>query len=266
MLSMRPAADLAFPDLLGLWNAAYAGYFVPLLLDEAMLTRHIRRSGLDLERGVVGMIDGEVFGLSLAAFRNDRAWIGGFGVAEPLRRRGLATRLMAAHLTRLDSEGVAETWLEVIDENPAREVYRRCGFTETRVLRMFEGGPRPGDDAGEVLSPQAVAARHAVLNRVRPAWRRDLATLTDALTFEGAEAIGVEGAYAVAGLQGERLFVFDAAAGDPDAGARLLGALARRWPGRPLRLVDEPDGSALAKACEAFGLANPLNQIEMVRR
>jgi len=265
MISLRPAADLPFDELLQLWNAAYAGYFVPLKFDEAMLQRHIRRSGIDLQRSVVGLVDGEPFGPSLAAFRDDRAWIGGFGVTEPFRRRGLATRLMEAHLAQLAGEGVAETWLEVIDVNPAREVYRRCGFAGTRRLMMFEGEPAPGPSA-EDLDDGELARRHAALNPVRPAWRRDLPTLRDAIAIENAAAIGVDAAYAVAGLQGERLFVYDAAAADESAGRALLGALATRWPGLELRLVDQPDGSPLARACAAAGLANPLNQVEMVRR
>jgi len=265
MLTLRPLAELDSDALLALWNAAYAGYLVPLQFDRAMLERHIRRSGIDLQRSVVGAIDGQDFGLSLAAFRDRRAWIGGFGVAEAFRRRGLATRLMEAYLERLDSEGVGEVWLEVIDANPAREVYRRCGFAETRELRMFEGAPVAGD-AGDELSTEALARRHAALNPVRPVWRRDLPALMDSVAVEGASVLGVEGAYAVALDQGERVFLCDAAAVDREAATRLLGALAHRWPGKPLRLVDEPLDSPLARACAAAGLANPLNQFEMLRR
>lgn len=270
MLTLRPAADLTFADLLTLWNGAYAGYFMPLVFDEAMLARHIRRSGLDLKRSVVGEVDGQPFGLSLAAFRKQgsisSAWIGGFGIIEASRRKGLATRLMGAHLKRLEAERVSETWLEVIDSNPAREVYRRCGFCETRALRMFEGMFAPGSGAGEVLSAQIMAERHAALHPEPPTWRRQLPTLMDGLTVEGATPVGVEGGYALALDQGgERLFVFDAAAVDEAAATRLLGALAARWPDLPLRLIDEPDGSPLARACEAAGLANPLNQVAMMR-
>lgn len=265
MLTLRPAADLSFPDLLAQWNAAYGGYLVPLTFDEAMLRRHIRRSGLDPRRSVVGLIDGQPCGLSLAAFRDDRAWIGGFGIGEPFRRRGLATRLMEAHLKQLAAEGVAEVWLEVIDVNPAREVYRRCGFTETRDLKMFEGAVPPGADAGEALSFDALAERHAALNPERPSWRRELPTLADSLEHDGAQVIGLEGAYAVAAVQGERLAVFDAAAADEAAARALLGALAARWPGMPMRLVDEPADTPLAAVCEAAGFANPLNQAAMVR-
>lgn len=268
MLTLRPAADLSPPDLLALWNAAYGGYLVPLTFDQAMLDRHIRRGGLDLRKAVVGAIDGEAFGLSLAAYRDRRAWIGGFGIAEAFRRRGLATRLMQAHLERLDDEGVAEVWLEVIDVNPAREVYRRCGFNEVRELLVLDGVPLPGAggvDHGETLSTLALAERHAALNPVRPSWRRDMPTLIDGLTVEGATALGVDGGYAVALVQGERLAVLDAAAADPSSAARLLGALVARWPGRALRLIDEAPDSPLARVWLEAGLTVPLRQVEMTR-
>jgi ribosomal protein S18 acetylase RimI-like enzyme len=265
MLTLRPASDLAFDDLLSLWNGAYAGYFVPLVFERAMLERHVRRSGLDLSRSVVGAIDGEDFGLSLVGFRGERAWIGGFGVCEPFRRRGLATRLMAAHLQRLDAQGVVETWLEVIAANPAREVYHRSGFEEVRELKLYEGEPVPGAP-GRSISVAELAEAHASFNAVRPAWRRDMPTLDDAIRVEGASVLAVERGYAVAAMQGERLFVFDAAAEDVEAGERLLGALAAAWPGVSVRLVDQPAGSPLALACKAAGFSNPFDQWEMVRR
>jgi ribosomal protein S18 acetylase RimI-like enzyme len=265
VLTLRSAEDPPFADLLALWNGAYADYIVPLLLDEAMLRRHLRRSGIDLRRSVIGESDGEPFGLSLAAFREDRAWIGGFGVLAAFRRRGLASALMQAHLARLDVAGVSQTGLEVIDINPAREVYRRSGFAETRTLLMYEGTVEASGDPGEVLTAGELAARHARLNPTRATWRREMPTLLDSLSREDAVAIGIEGAYAVGLDQGERIHLLDAAAIDAGAAARLLRAAAARWPARPLRLVDEPEGSPLAAACVAAGMANPLRQVEMAR-
>lgn len=265
MLTLRPASELSPAALLGLWNAAYGGYLVPLTFDQTMLDRHIRRGGLDLRQSVVGVIGAEDVGLSLTGRRDGRAWIGGFGIAEPFRRRGLATRLMHAHLDRLALDGVEEVWLEVIDANPAREVYRRCGFAEVRDLLVLEGAPAAGSDPGETLSVEALTDRHAALNPVRPTWRRDLPTVLDGLRVEGATALGVEGAYAVALEQGERLAVLDAAAADDAAAGRLLGALGARWPGRPLRLIDEDTGTPLARACLDTGLTVLLRQVEMTR-
>jgi ribosomal protein S18 acetylase RimI-like enzyme len=263
MVTLRPASSLAIDALVALWNGAYGGYSIPLTFDRALLERHVRRSGIDLARSVVGAADGEDFGVSLAAFRDSCAWIGGFGVRERFRRRGLATRLMRAHLERNEAaDGVTEVRLEVIDSNPAREVYRRCGFNETRRLKMFEGAPEAGA-AAEVLMVDAFLARHAALNPGQPAWRRAAPTQLDAILIEQATPLGVDGGYAVAGMQGEHLFVFDAAAETIEAGARLLAALGAHAPGVPIRLVDQPEGSPLARACEAAGLANPLNQFEM---
>jgi ribosomal protein S18 acetylase RimI-like enzyme len=265
MLTLRPASDLLPRDLLALWNAAYSGYIVPVTFDQAMLDRHIRRGGLDLDRSVAGAIDGEDIGLSLTARRDGRAWIGGFGIAERFRRRGLATCLMQAHLDQLTASGVGEVWLEVIDANPAREVYRRCGFAEVRELLVLEGLASAAGEQGEDLTVAALAGRHAALNSLRPTWRRDLPTVLDGLAVEGATALGVDGGYAVALEQGERLAVLDAAAADRDAADRLLGALAERWPGRPLRLVDEDPRTPLAEACLAAGMTAPLQQVEMMR-
>ena len=265
MLTLRPASDLSPPDLLTLWNAAYSGYLAPLTFDQAMLDRHVRRGGLDLQQSVVGVVDGEGVGLSLTGRRHGRAWIGGFGIAEPFRRRGLATRLMQAHLDRLAADGAKEAWLEVIDANPAREVYRRCGFAEVRELLVLEGAPPAGSDPGEALSIEALRDRHAALNPVRPTWRRDLPTVLDGLLVEGATALGVDGGYAVALEQGERLALLDAATADEAAAARLLGTLSARWPGKPLRLIDEDPRSPLGRACLAVGMTVPLRQVEMAR-
>ncbi|MBX7249261.1 MAG: GNAT family N-acetyltransferase [Caulobacteraceae bacterium] len=265
MLTLRPLSASSPSERVGAWNAAYAGYAVPLAFDQAMLERHVRRSGIDLDLSVTGLLDRVEIGVSFAATRGSRAWIGGFGVFEPHRRRGLATRLMQAHLERLAEAGFAETWLEVIDSNPAREVYRRCGFVEVRRLRLFEGRPASGKGSRLLTIPQ-LRARHAVLNETAPTWRRDLPTLVDSIELEGARALGVDGGYAVTADQGERLAVLDAAVRDLPAGERLLAALAAVAGDRSMRLVDEPDGTPLALACEAAGLSNPLNQWEMARR
>lgn len=269
MIELFPASDFDGQTLSLIWNTAYAGYFVPMNFTQEVLHRHVRRSGIDLRRSLVGGVAGEPFGLSLAAVRGDRAWIGGFGIAPQFRRKGLAGQLMAAHLARLDAGGVEETRLEVIDVNPAREVYRRCGFRETRELLMLEGAPRADGAVAMALDRERLAAAHDGLNRDRPSWRREWPTVLDGLQ-EGAVALGVEragavAAYAVAAEHLGRLVVHDAAAVDREAAGVLFGALGRRWPGLSIRLVDEPAGTPLAQAAAAAGLTVGLKQVEMRR-
>lgn len=266
------AADrLGAEALAALWTDAYAGYFVPLAFTPAMLAAHVRRSGLDLSRSLVGRVDGEPFGLSLAGFRGQVAWIGGFGVVAARRRQGLAGRLMAEHLGRLDAAGAAETRLEVIVQNPAREVYRAAGFAETRRLTSWTGAPRRGAPValGE-LSVAELAEAHGRLHASPPAWRRGLPTLRADLA-DGAAALGVRRdgrvrAYAVAAPTPDRLNLSDAAAEDVAAAAALLAGLAARWPGLPLRLIDEPAGTPLGQALRAAGLEVLLEQAEMARQ
>src|SRR5207244_3531144 len=89
-----PASDFGLSELAGIWREAYEGYGVELGFDKSQLRTHIRWSGIDLALSSVGLLEEEPFGLALVAREADEAWIGGFGIASPLRRRGLATRLI----------------------------------------------------------------------------------------------------------------------------------------------------------------------------
>ncbi|HYE42638.1 MAG TPA: GNAT family N-acetyltransferase [Caulobacteraceae bacterium] len=269
MLDIDRASDFSLAALTRIWNAAYEDYLVPLNFTEALVERHVRRSQIDLSRSLVALVDDRPVGLSLAAVRAERAWIGGFGIALPFRRRGLAGQLMTAQLELLDREGVAETVLEVIDENPARQLYRRSGFVETRDLLLFEGLPPSGPARAETLSPDDFIAAHRRLNPATPTWRREIATGLDGIG-EGAVPLGVRRGgevvgYALAFEHGGKLVLFDAAAADTDAAVDLLCALGARWPALRLRLVDEPSTTPLAIGALASGLQVDTRQVEMAR-
>lgn len=268
----EPASALSPAELTALWNRAYESYFVPLVFSEAVLSHHLRRSGVELDRSLVGRIDGELFGLSLAAIRGERAWIGGFGVAVEHRRKGLASRMLDEHMMRLDLAGIAQTSLEVISQNPARAAYRKCGFVECGPPLLVLGGkPEPG--AGpvgvEIGWPALQEAHRRIAHRSPMTWRRDLPTLEDDLKH-GAEAFGVvrDGqveAFAVVQDMAAQTALLDAAAADAAAGRELLQAIASRRPGRTLRLVDEPEDSPLAEATREAGFTVVLTQVEMAR-
>lgn len=271
-IRFEPASTLTPAELTELWNRGFEGYFVPLVFTEAILSHHLRRSGVELDRSLVGRIDGELFGLSLAAIRGERAWIAGFGVAVEHRRKGLASRMLEEHMMRLDLAGVAETGLEVISQNPARGVYQRGGFVERGELLLALGGaPQPKSDASGVELDMASLeeAHRRIAHRDPMTWRRDLPTLEDDLKH-GAQAFGVlrEGAvvaFAVVQGMAAQTTLLDAAAADAQAGHALLDAIANRTPGRTLRLVDEPEDSPLAAAMREAGFKVALTQVEMVR-
>ena len=58
--------------------------------------------------------------------------------------------------------------------------------------------------------------------------------------------------------------IVDIAAADAHAVGPLLDALADRYPGRPMRLANEPEGSPVCAALEARGWRETMRQHEMV--
>lgn len=267
-LTFAAANTITLGELTPLWNRAYEAYVVPLVFDVPQLAWHITRADIDRSKSVIGLLDGKSFGLSLAGIRGDRAWIGGFGIALEHRRKGLASRLMAEHLSRLRAAGVREVSLEVIDINPAGEVYRRCGFAQTRELVAFAGPAQPGPDELVELGAEELAEVHARLHGAPPTWRRQAETLVNDIEA-GADALalrrsGEVAAFAVAQPSGGRLNLLDAAATEPESATALLGALAAKWPGHDLRLIDEPPGTPMAQAAERLRFSVLLKQVEMV--
>jgi GNAT superfamily N-acetyltransferase len=271
VITLAPASDFCVGDLAAVWRAAYEGYYVPLPFDAEQLARHVAWTGIDLSLSLVGLTDGEPFGLSLAARDGDEAWIGGFGVGPAHRRRGLATRLFAAQTERLDAVGIVRTRLECIDVNPAREVYRRAGFETLRDLLVFDCEAGSEGVAGVDLDREAFRAAHPRLHREPASWRRMLARLERIVDDQPVSCIGIERdgeAVAFAALLdlAERFAVFDAAAQDEAAASDLLSALAARRPGARYRVVDEPADTPLARVLIARDTPQPLRQVEMVRR
>lgn len=271
-IDFQPADRFTLAELTALWTRAYEGYFVPLSFTEDQVRRHIDRSDIALAASVVGLADGDPVALSLAGVRGDQAWIGGFGVAAASRRQGVALRLMAEQLDRLHAAAVAATRLEVIKVNPAREVYRAQGFAEQGedmlVIDCVPAGPG-GLEAIELDRDELAAAHAAIARAMAPTWRRGMATLRWDLAHGGwAVGVGRGGAvaaFAVGWDTPTNCLLLDAAAEDEAAAADLLGALAQRRPGRSFRLVDEPQGSPVARALLAAGGAVGLTQVEMVR-
>jgi hypothetical protein len=177
---------------------------------------------------------------------------------------------MRAHADKLDALGVANTRLEVIDINPAREVYRRAGFRELHELLVYEGDLPAEGEPGEELDLAGLAEAHARLHASEPTWRRGLARLITVIREAPAIAIGVErdgqvAAFAVVHSLEERFGVYDAAAADLEAGRRLVAALAAVRQGARMRLVDEPEDTPVARALVRQGFRAPMRQIEMRR-
>jgi ribosomal protein S18 acetylase RimI-like enzyme len=265
-----PAAEFGRSELTALWNRAYENYFVPIAFTEALFERHLRRANADLALSRVLAPDGALHGISLAGRRQGRAYLAGFGIAGAQRGQGLARELLEAQLSVLRDAGMDEVILEVIEQNPARMLYRKAGFAELRPLVVLEGTLAQGRAfAGVALDAASLASAHALCSaNTRPTWRREIPTVLDAVAAERAVALGVKRSGAVVGYAvyleaGATSALLDAGALDEPAASDLLDALACARTGTTWRLVDEPADSALFRAATARGLATGIRQVEM---
>jgi len=263
-----PAVNFGTDELTALWNRSYEDYFVPIAFDRAMFERHVRRAEADLALSRVIVVDGGACGLSLVGRRGSRAYLAGFGIASAQRRRGLAKQLIEAQLRDLSAAGIAQVQLEVIEQNPARQLYRQAGFIENRTLEVLEGSFESSTDAAAPMTPDtdALAAAHAACTAItRPTWRREWPTVQGALAHDGAVALRTAtGGYAILLPPALPLHaLLDAAAPDEASAHALLDALAQARPGARWRLVDEPEGSPMHRVLTARGATLVIRQIEM---
>lgn len=107
-------------------------------IDRARLTRYLSQSGHHLFVAIEkGVIVGQLTALSYQHPENRPGdfYIDEVGVSPSARRRGIATRLMAAALTLGKKLGCAEAWLGAeIDNREAQAFYESLGRKADRVL------------------------------------------------------------------------------------------------------------------------------------
>ena len=100
----------------------------------------IRRQGAG---GWVAEVGDEVVGYAVVWSVADQAELGNVAVAEPFRRRGVASRLVDAVVAWLRGRGVRELFLEVRESNEgARRLYAAHGFAELGRRKGYYTRPR----------------------------------------------------------------------------------------------------------------------------
>jgi len=255
-LELRPASSLPWGELAELFARAYENYFVPLQLDEAALIGMARVFDLDLDAGVVAFEAAEPVGLVNLGVRGDRGWIGGLGVVEAARRRGIGRTLMEAAHEQARSRGVREVTLEVIEANEAGfRLYDDLGYELVRWLEIgsLEGNSAetPADEHSERAHEQIRAARS-----LPEPWQRQDETL---LHYDDLQGLTTETAAAVYRVADGRVVPMQFV-GDETAAREMLEAL--RTLG-PVSLFNFPEDDPLAAAFELLGGNVALRQREL---
>jgi ribosomal protein S18 acetylase RimI-like enzyme len=228
-------------------NAAFRGevFGDPPAMTAAWFRDHVGHNDVDLGRSPRWKVDGALSGAALLAFRDDRAWVGAFGVVPEFRGRGFAQRYLAETLTVVRDAGARSVELEVLENNAAAiRLYERAGFVAIDQLGVWSRAP--GATAADRAQPDVRidgAGAIAALARTPPAcWQREPRSVAAASPFETVivAAGSAAEAYAFVRCDGERVGILDAGAPEPVSAAALLDALAARFAAHTLVLLNEP--------------------------
>ena len=263
---------LSAAEIAAAFNLVYADYLGPFVMSEAAARHHVAAYGIALDRSLLWRDDaGSIIGLGALGVRGERGWVGGFGLAPTSRGRGLSGALLAALLDRARGAGLGQVQLEVITTNDrAIRTYARAGFRRTRELLLLSAAAVAvpvADATVTAVSPATLLAGVPGLALPDFAWQRETVSLLALPELHGL-VLGAPAspqAFVVFTVSPTAVQI-QALAGDSDESlVTLTGALAKQFPGRSLRLVNEPQESPVLAALLAAGWRyESLRQYEMV--
>lgn len=175
-LELRSARTLSVGERAELFTAAYEGYVVPMLIDEASLAWMQEKFDFDLDASRIAYRDGDPVGLANLAVRGQDAWIGGVGVVTSARRAGVGEALMRAVHEEARSRGVERVWLEVIVENrSAFALYEKLGYELVQDVEVWNLQAARGEHVGREVPVSEVKAQ---LPERHVPWQRADGTLS----------------------------------------------------------------------------------------
>lgn len=122
-------------------------YIVPMPMTVARLREYVEAYDIDLDHSCAAIDDEEpdlIYGIGMLGVRRDRTWITRLGVLPYARRLGTGREIMNWLIDHTRQIGAGQLWLEVIVGNePAKCLFERCGFQQTRELIVSRRPPGP---------------------------------------------------------------------------------------------------------------------------
>ena len=236
-LRLVPASHFTVAELTHIYNQTRADYLVPMPMDAARLEEYIHTYDINLDQSVVALSGAQAVGLGMLGVRPACTWVTRLGVLPDHRRSGAGEAILLALMTASQGMGIDRITLEVIKDNePARRLFRKWGFRETRELIVLR---RP---AGPSSSPAAGAFRWLgreetiALVSARPqplSWVNDLPSLVKMACLAGLAVTLADGSSGWLAFQ-ERAhsrMTMATLCGDPLAVAEaLMSRLYERFP------------------------------------
>jgi len=187
------ASNFTADELAEIYNAGRVDYIVPMPMNAKRMQNYVRMYDVDLDASVV-IFDKEnkPAGIGMLGIRDDRGWITRLGISPTRRLGGMGRCMMQALIQNARDRHVRLIQLEVIEGNkPAHELFKKCGFQETRNLMVIRRPPHapPGEPpvAGAVVSELTSDQIWAYLAQRGPgaSWVNENASLVKVEKLEG---------------------------------------------------------------------------------
>ncbi|MCO5177678.1 MAG: GNAT family N-acetyltransferase [Thermomicrobiales bacterium] len=269
--TIQTAADLTTGELAIAMNSVYQGYVMPVQVDGDWMATHVETNDIRLDLSPVWREDDRIVGMALVGLRDQRSWIGGFGITPEWRGKRLAGPLLDATLAAAQSAGATRIQLEVISTNAAAiRVYESGGFVITRELGVYQR--EPGQAAAEASTavdaadPMLLLSSREGLGGRPLAWQRESSVSAPTSDMEAlASTSGNNSGYIVWKHGPHGVQVVDIGGTDAAAISAVIAAAGKQHPDQPMSLLNEAIGGPITQALHATGWREVVRQLEMER-
>lgn len=151
-----PTNAYPFEVLASIYNQTRVDYIVPMPMNAKRMKEYVTHYDVDLAASAISInANGDVTGMCMIGFRQDRAWITRLGVIPERRQRKNGQFLAESCLQQACQRAVSTVQLEVIKGNqPAYALFVKLGFEVTRELLVIRRPP--GIPSGQIAPPAGV--------------------------------------------------------------------------------------------------------------
>ena len=270
-LTARPVLDFTSQELSEAMNRSFEDYFVVFDFDAERFERRFRSEHLDPAASRLWFRGEELVGVVFLARRGWTCRVAAMGLVKEARGQGYGRHMLETAIAEATARGDRSMLLEVFTENePARRLYERLGFQNTRLVANFRRVPTPTLEAEALteVDPLEVARLVTLEGDADVPWMFSAESL--AAAAPPARAIHLhEQAYAIVRPEAARTLlltlVVRRAARRQGWATRLLRALETAFPEQPLIAALVPEGVSQQVLQSAGWEQQPLTLYEMVR-
>ena len=149
-MEIRTLENTSPAEITTCFNAAFAGYFVPITATEEALKNRWRSSRVNLNLSVGAFENGKLVSFIFTGIDNwqgkKTAYNAGTGVLPEFRGRKLVSELYDFAFPLFRKNNIEQCTLEVITENAkAIKAYQNVGFQIARTLHCYKGEIKPAE-------------------------------------------------------------------------------------------------------------------------